>query len=298
MNLNYNQFIRNLAGIVGLTGVSLLITLPSGAKEALNPHPSIFSETPYNRSQPIEVNSQYNDAQPGLETSKGNKRQKPGTAPKSGNSPLNPRPSIFNEPRYNRGNRTAPTPSNPPEATPTTPSTETPSTTEPTPSNPSTGTPSTTEPTNKPATSGTTNTQGKNLVAIIAEAKGSFSILKEALKAAGLTETLQGKDNFTIFAPTDAAFKKLPADALRDLLKPENKEVLVKLLTYHVVSGTVLSSDLKSGQVKSIEGGDINVKVDDKTGVSVNDAQVIQPDIKGSNGVIHAINQVILPPDL
>ncbi|MFK0734889.1 MAG: fasciclin domain-containing protein [Gloeotrichia echinulata GP01] len=298
MNLNYNQFIRNLAGIVGLTGVSLLITLPSGAKEALNPHPSIFSETPYNRSQPIEVNSQYNDAQPGLETSKGNKRQKPGTAPKSGNSPLNPRPSIFNEPRYNRGNRTAPTPSNPPEATPTTPSTETPSTTEPTPSNPSTGTPSTTEPTNKPATSGTTNTQGKNLVAIIAEAKGSFSILKEALKAAGLTETLQGKDNFTIFAPTDAAFKKLPADALRDLLKPENKEVLVKLLTYHVVSGTVLSSDLKSGQVKSIEGGDISVKVDDKTGVSVNDAQVIQADIKGSNGVIHAINQVILPPDL
>ena len=126
----------------------------------------------------------------------------------------------------------------------------------------------------------------------------SFTILKEALKAAGLTETLQGKGPFTIFAPTDAAFKKLPADALRDLLKPENKEVLVKILTYHVVPGKVLSTDLKSGEVKSVEGGAINVKVDDKTGVTVNDAQVTQADIQGGNGVIHAINEVILPPDL
>jgi uncharacterized surface protein with fasciclin (FAS1) repeats len=132
----------------------------------------------------------------------------------------------------------------------------------------------------------------------LANANGSFTILIKALAAAGLTDTLQGEGPFTIFAPTDAAFKELPADALRDLLKPENKEVLVKILTYHVVPGKVLSTELKSGEVKSVEGGAINVKVDPKAGVSVNDAKVTQADIQGKNGVIHAIDKVILPPDL
>jgi uncharacterized surface protein with fasciclin (FAS1) repeats len=118
------------------------------------------------------------------------------------------------------------------------------------------------------------------------------------LKAAGLTATLQGKDNLTIFAPTNAAFAKLPPDALQELLKPANKEVLLKILNYHVVHGKVLSSDLKSGELKSLEGGTINVKVDPANGVTVNDAKVTQADITGSNGVIHAIDQVILPPDL
>ena len=81
-------------------------------------------------------------------------------------------------------------------------------------------------------------------------------------------------------------------------MKPENKEVLVKILTYHVVSGKVLSTDLKSGEVKTVEGGAINVKVDPATGVTVNDAKVTQADIQGSNGVVHAIDNVILPPDL
>jgi uncharacterized surface protein with fasciclin (FAS1) repeats len=136
-----------------------------------------------------------------------------------------------------------------------------------------------------------------NLVTLL-EKNESFKTLAKALKAAGLTETLQGKGLFTIFAPTDAAFAKLPADALKDLLKPENKEVLVKILTYHVVSGKVLSTDLKSGEVKTVEGGAINVKVDPVTGVTVNDAKVTQADIQGSNGVVHAIDNVILPPDL
>jgi uncharacterized surface protein with fasciclin (FAS1) repeats len=132
----------------------------------------------------------------------------------------------------------------------------------------------------------------------LANENGSFTILIKALAAAGLTDTLQGEGPFTIFAPTDAAFKELPADALTDLLKPENKEVLVKILTYHVVPGKVLSTELKSGEVKSVEGGAINVKVDPKAGVSVNDAKVTQADIQGKNGVIHAIDKVILPPDL
>ncbi len=132
----------------------------------------------------------------------------------------------------------------------------------------------------------------------LAESNASFTTLTKALKAAGLTGALQGKDNLTIFAPTDAAFAKLPQDALQELLKPDNKEVLLKILTYHVVPGKVLSTDLKSGEVKSLEGGAINVKVDPATGVTVNDAKVTQADITGSNGVIHAIDQVILPPDL
>ncbi|MDB9373305.1 fasciclin domain-containing protein [Nodularia sphaerocarpa] len=188
----------------------------------------------------------------------------------AGSGILNPRPSIFNEPPYNRGPRT------------TTPATPTPRVT-PTP------------PTTRPG-AGTTDTQNKTLLGL-AESSPNFKTLTAALKAAGLTETLQGRDNLTVFAPTDAAFAKLPADAVRDLLKPENKEILLQLLTYHVVNGTVLSTDLKSGDVQSLEGGKIKVTVG-SNGVMVNDANVVQADIKGSNGVIHAIDQVILPPDL
>jgi uncharacterized surface protein with fasciclin (FAS1) repeats len=267
MKANYSKLLNNLASVMGVAGVSLLITLPSGAKEATNPRPSIFNEAPYTQGQVESVS----------ELTKESTKSKKQVAQGGGNSPLNPRPSIFDEPPYNRGSQTTPSeaaptpPTTTPEATPTTPPSEVPTT--------------------------ETPTQDKTLVAI-AESNGSFTMLTQALKAAGLTDTLQGKENFTVFAPTDAAFAKLPQDAVRDLLKPENKEVLVKLLTYHVVSGKVLSSDLKSGEVKSIEGGAINVKVDPANGVTVNDAKVVKADITGSNGVIHAIDQVILPPDL
>ncbi len=217
-----------------------------------------------------------------------------------GGGVLNPRPSIFNEPPYNRGT-TAPTP----EATPlepTTPSTElgpevtpsaptTPSTTPAPEASPSTSTPST------PSSEGATTGSGNNVVAIAA-ANDSFKTLTAALQAAGLTETLSGTGPFTVFAPTDQAFAALPPDALQELLKPENKAILVKILTYHVVPGQVTSTDLKSGEVKTVEGGSVNVKVDSATGVTVNDAKVVQPDIQASNGVIHVIDKVMLPPDL
>lgn len=183
----------------------------------------------------------------------------------TGSGVLNPRPSIFNEPPYNRGTRTAP---------------------------PGTRTPRVTPPTTTPGA----GTQNQTLLAL-AESSPNFSTLAAALKAAGLTDALQGQDNLTVFAPTNAAFAKLPQDAVRDLLKPENKEILLKLLTYHVVSGKVLSTDLSSGEVQSLEGGAITVRVG-ANGVMVNDANVVQADIQGSNGVIHAIDQVILPPDL
>ena len=187
------------------------------------------------------------------------------TIPSPAKEVRNPRPNIFNEPPYNRGSKPSETA---PVAEPSQPATEVPTT-----------------PVSKP-----TQSTSVNLVTLLEK--------NESFKAAGLTETLQGKGLFTIFAPTDAAFAKLPADALKDLLKPENKEVLVKILTYHVVSGKVLSTDLKSGEVKTVEGGAINVKVDPATGVTVNDAKVTQADIQGSNGVVHAIDNVILPPDL
>lgn len=126
---------------------------------------------------------------------------------------------------------------------------------------------------------------------------GSFKTLIKALQAAGLTQVLQGQGPFTIFAPTDEAFAKLPPDAVRDLLKPENKEVLIKVLTYHVVAGKVLSSDLKSGQVNSLQGDPLSVKVG-SAGVTVNDAKVTKADIPASNGVIHVIDNLILPPSL
>ena len=143
-----------------------------------------------------------------------------------------------------------------------------------------------------------TSTEGKDLVSI-AQSNPSFSTLTKALKAAGLIETLQGEGPFTIFAPTDEAFAELPQDALQDLLKPENKEVLVKILTYHVVPGNVESSQLKAGEVKTVQGDAINVKISsDKKAVTVNDAEVVTPDVKGSNGVIHIINKVLIPPSL
>ncbi|MBN3948757.1 MAG: fasciclin domain-containing protein [Nostoc sp. NMS7] len=286
MKTNYSKLLTALAGIAGFTSFSVLITLPSDAKEALNPNPSIFNETPYNQGQSLQANGQYTPAEAASEIEKGNtKRQQ--VAQNSGGT-LNPKPSIFNEPPYNRGGSVTPsepaprTPRTIPEAQPSTPPTQVPSTETPTPT---------------PPGPGASDNQGKNLLAL-AESNASFTTLTKALKAAGLTGTLQGKDNLTIFAPTDAAFAKLPPDALQELLKPANKEVLIKILTYHVVPGKVLSTDLKSGEVKSLEGGTINVKVDPATGVTVNDAKVTQADITGTNGVIHAIDQVILPPDL
>lgn len=129
----------------------------------------------------------------------------------------------------------------------------------------------------------------------IAASSDSFKTLTAALKAAGLVEVLSGKGPFTVFAPTDEAFAALPKGTLENLLKPENKATLVKILTYHVVSGKVLSTDLKSGKVPTVEGRDVTIKVG--KAVTVNNAQVVKADIKASNGVIHVIDKVLLPPN-
>jgi uncharacterized surface protein with fasciclin (FAS1) repeats len=125
---------------------------------------------------------------------------------------------------------------------------------------------------------------------------GMFNTLVAAVKAAGLVETLKGDGPFTVFAPTDAAFAKLPAGTVENLLKPENKEMLVKILTYHVVSGKVMASDVvKLKSAKTVQGQNVSIKVK-KGAVKLNKTtKVVKTDIATSNGVIHVIDSVLMP---
>ncbi|MEM7524172.1 MAG: fasciclin domain-containing protein [Pseudomonadota bacterium] len=124
---------------------------------------------------------------------------------------------------------------------------------------------------------------------------GSFNTLVAAVQAADLVDTLKSPGPFTVFAPTDEAFDALPPGTVETLLKPENKDQLVAILTYHVVPGEVFSSDIagKKLSVTTVQGGDIDV--DATSGVAVNDANVIAADVDASNGVIHVIDKVLLP---
>jgi uncharacterized surface protein with fasciclin (FAS1) repeats len=137
-------------------------------------------------------------------------------------------------------------------------------------------------------------TANSNLVAVAAS-NNSFKILTAALKATGLDQKLASGGSYTIFAPTDEAFDALPEGVVEELLKPENRDTLIKLLTYHVVQGEKSSSTLQSGATETLEGASVQVNVS-SSGVMVNDAKVVQPDIQASNGVIHVIDKVILPP--
>jgi transforming growth factor-beta-induced protein len=141
----------------------------------------------------------------------------------------------------------------------------------------------------KPTTPGT--------VVDIAAGNPNFSTLVAAVKAAGLAETLSSKGPFTVFAPTNEAFAALPKGTLETLLKPENRKLLQKVLTYHVVSGDLMAKDLRSGKVATVEGNPVAVQVS-KNGVKVNDVNVIKADVDASNGVIHVIDKVLLPPGL
>ena len=124
---------------------------------------------------------------------------------------------------------------------------------------------------------------------------GSFKTLVAAVTAAGLVETLSSKGPFTVFAPLDDAFKALPAGTVDTLVKPENKEKLTGILTYHVLAGKVMSTDLEDGmKAKTVNGQEVTVHL--KGGkVFINDAEVVLADVETDNGVIHAINKVIMP---
>jgi uncharacterized surface protein with fasciclin (FAS1) repeats len=131
-------------------------------------------------------------------------------------------------------------------------------------------------------------------IVAVASATEGFSTLVAAVTAAGLVETLQGEGPFTVFAPTDDAFAALPAGLLDKLLLPENQAVLASILTYHVVAGKVMSTDVMAGDVATVEGSNITLGTTD--GVQVNDATVVSADVEASNGVIHVIDKVIVPP--
>ena len=125
---------------------------------------------------------------------------------------------------------------------------------------------------------------------------GSFNTLVAAVQAAGLVDTLKGEGPFTVFAPTDEAFAALPAGTVEDLLKPENKDKLVAILTYHVVSGKVMAGDIagENTTADTVQGQSLMINATE--GVMINDATVVSADIATSNGVIHAIDKVLLPP--
>lgn len=129
-----------------------------------------------------------------------------------------------------------------------------------------------------------------------AVAAGQFNTLAAALKAAGLVETLQSEGPFTVFAPTDEAFAKLPEGTVETLLKPENKDQLIAILTYHVVPGEYMASDVVGmSSATTVEGSDVSFTVAEN-GAMINDANIVKTDIAASNGVIHVIDSVILPP--
>ena len=135
-----------------------------------------------------------------------------------------------------------------------------------------------------------TAAQAKDIVDTAVEA-GQFKTLVAAVKAAGLVDTLKGPGPFTVFAPTDAAFAKLPAGTVDALLKDPKK--LASILTYHVVAGKVMAKDVKAGEVKSVQGSMLTIKTDG--GVTLDNAKVIATDVLADNGVIHVIDTVVLP---
>ena len=141
-----------------------------------------------------------------------------------------------------------------------------------------------------------TEAAGVGTIVDVAAGTEGFGTLVAAVQAAGLAETLSGEGPFTVFAPTDEAFAALPEGVLDALLLPENKDTLVKILTYHVVPGTVMAADVTDGEVATVEGQTVTLSTAD--GVTVNGAKVVQADVVADNGVIHVIDAVILPADV
>jgi uncharacterized surface protein with fasciclin (FAS1) repeats len=146
----------------------------------------------------------------------------------------------------------------------------------------------------KYTTSTTSTSSNPGTIVAVASEAGSFKTLVAAVKAAGLVDVLQGEGPFTVFAPTDEAFAKLPAGTVENLLKTENREQLKAILTYHVLPGKVMAADVKPMQAKTVNGQKVNIQVVDNK-VKVDNATVVKTDVMASNGVIHVIDTVILP---
>ncbi|MEH2042338.1 fasciclin domain-containing protein [Nostoc sp.] len=158
--------------------------------------------------------------------------------------------------------------------------------------------PPTTVPPVTPTPTATIATQNLAELAKSAASQGQFKTLIQAVQAAGLSEQLATPGPYTVFAPTDAAFSALPKATLDQLLQPANKQQLVKLLSYHVIPGGITSQQLTSGEVKTVEGSPVKITVDRASNsITVNNAKVTQPDIPASNGIVHVVDQVLVPPN-
>lgn len=144
------------------------------------------------------------------------------------------------------------------------------------------------------ATDGMTS-DGMTIVGV-AQGSGTFNTLVQAVQAAGLAETLSGTGPYTVFAPTDSAFEQLPEGALEYLLQPENQDILAAVLSYHVVPGEITASEITPGSIETLNGG-VSLGVDGSR-VIVNNASVVNPNLQASNGVVHAINRVLIPEAL
>lgn len=145
------------------------------------------------------------------------------------------------------------------------------------------------------ALAGCAESMGEPDIVEVAQSAGTFETLVAAVSAAGLVDTLQSEGPFTVFAPTDAAFAALPAGTVETLLKPENKDQLTAILTYHVLPGKVMAADIAGKRLSPTTVNGKAVHVDGRNGVKVDKANVIQADIPASNGVIHVIDRVLLP---
>ncbi|MEH2269399.1 MAG: fasciclin domain-containing protein [Nostoc sp.] len=159
-------------------------------------------------------------------------------------------------------------------------------------------TPTATVPSITPTPTATIATQNLAELAKSAASQGQFKTLIQAVQAAGLTEQLAAPGPYTVFAPTDTAFSALPKATLNQLLQPANKQQLVRLLSYHVIPGGITSQQLISGEVKTLEGSPVKITVDRASNsITVNNAKVTQPDIPASNGIVHVVDRVLLPPN-
>ena len=157
------------------------------------------------------------------------------------------------------------------------------------------GSDSDTTDTTAPAASDTTAAMAEpGTIVEVAQGNADFSTLVAAVSAAGLAETLSGEGPFTVFAPTNAAFEALPEGLLEKLLLPENKEVLAKIVSYHALAAKVMAADVAAGDVDTVEGSKLTITTEG--GVKVGNANVTATDVAASNGVIHVIDQVLVPP--
>lgn len=283
--MKVQSYLSKVVSLTCLVGVMAVAALPATAetskKVSADSKPAATSTKPASTVKPTAV-----PAKPPVEkptVSETTSPVKPTLAKPTAGKPVVDKPTV---------SETTDSPAEKPAASetttpPTSPSsTEKPSSSE-SPTAP--GKPSTTE---QPGAS-----EAPNTVVGMVNSSNSFKTLAAAIKAADLDATLSGKGPYTLFAPTDQAFAALPKGTVETLLKPENKDKLVKVLTYHVISSETATGDLKPGKVTSVEGSAIDVKQAGKD-LMVNDAKVLKADVKASNGNIYVIDKVILPPDL